>query len=455
MAFSSIYFLFIFLPLAVILYMIVPGKLKNPVLIALSILFYAWGTPGNLLYLLFSAAFNYLAGMQMDFLIRKEDKRSLRIVTIATAAANLAVLALFKYLVHTMPLGLSFYTFTVLSYIFDIYQGRAKAEKNVLRYLVYVSFFAKITSGPIEQYAVMQPQLAERTITRADFTGGLQLFLTGLFKKVLLADNLGAAFAAVNGSAEHTVLGCWLAMIFYSLQLYYDFSGYSDMAIGIAEMFGFHFGKNFDYPYLSKTIGEFWRRWHISLGNWFKQYVYFPMGSSRVAPFRIFLNLLTVWILTGIWHGNTLNFVIWGLYHGAFVILERFVFRKHFDGIPAPVRIIVTDLIAFIGWIFFYSAGAADAVSTITGLIGIGTVSFADSTARFILRGYLLILIAAFIGITALPSKLARSIFTENRFRLNDALTGGVRIAWFVLMTFFCVACMLSSTYSSFLYFKF
>ena len=455
MVFSSVYFVFIFLPLTVLLYTVVPQKIRNLLLVAASIIFYAWGSPSNLLFLLFSCAFNYLAGLQMDLLITRNDRRSLQIVTITTAAADILILALFKYVVHTMPLGLSFYTFMVLSYIFDLYQGRARAEKNILRFLLYVTFFAKVTSGPIEQFASMQPMLASRTVKRTDLISGLQLFLIGLFKKVLLADNLGAAFAAVTASTSRTVLGSWLAMIFYSLQLYYDFSGYSDMAIGIASMFGFRFGKNFDHPYLSKTIAEFWRRWHISLGNWFKQYVYFPMGGSRVPPLRIFLNLLTVWILTGIWHGNTLGFVVWGLYHGAFVILERFVFRDHFDGIPVFVRILVTDLIAFIGWVFFYSPAIGDALGTIGGLVGIGAAAAADNTSLFALRGYLLILIAAFAGATELPLKVRDLLFSVRHPAMSGTVKTALTTAFFVILTLCSVACMLGSTYSSFLYFKF
>ena len=421
MVFSSVYFVFIFLPLTVLLYTVVPQKIRNLLLVAASIIFYAWGSPSNLLFLLFSCAFNYLAGLQMDLLITRNDRRSLKIVTITTAAADILILALFKYVVHTL----------------------------------YVTFFAKVTSGPIEQFASMQPMLASRTVKRTDLISGLQLFLIGLFKKVLLADNLGAAFAAVTASTSRTVLGSWLAMIFYSLQLYYDFSGYSDMAIGIASMFGFRFGKNFDHPYLSKTIAEFWRRWHISLGNWFKQYVYFPMGGSRVPPLRIFLNLLTVWILTGIWHGNTLGFVVWGLYHGAFVILERFVFRDHFDGIPVFVRILVTDLIAFIGWVFFYSPAIGDALGTIGGLVGIGAAAAADNTSLFALRGYLLILIAAFAGATELPLKVRDLLFSVRHPAMSGTVKTALTTAFFVILTLCSVACMLGSTYSSFLYFKF
>ena len=324
MVFNSIYFLFVFLPIILILYYVIPAPFKNALLVIVSLLFYAWGSPKSLVFLLFAALFNYASGIEIEHLkISRHTDAAMKIM-IASVAANVVLLASFKYFFDDMPVGMSFFTFTVLSYLFDVYGERTGAQRNPVNFILYVSFFPKLLSGPIVQYADMEAQLTGRKADADKLMDGGVLFLVGLGKKVLLADALGAGFALL-GQAENSVLGAWLMMIFYSLQLYFDFSGYSDMAIGLSKMFGFEFEKNFDYPYMSLTISEFWRRWHISLGNWFKQYVYFPLGGSRVPDILILRNLLVVWLLTGIWHGNTFCFVVWGLYHGAFVILERFV----------------------------------------------------------------------------------------------------------------------------------
>ena len=455
MVFSSIYFVFVFLPLILLAYYLVPKSGKNVVLAAGGLLFYAWGSPYNLIFLLFSFLFNYLTGIEAGALKKKGALRAMKGILIAAAAADLALLAVFKYVSNTMPLGISFYTFTVLSYLFDLYQDRAEAQLNPLHFLLFVSFFPKVASGPIVQYADMEKELRERSLSKKQLFSGLSLFLTGLFKKALIADTLGAAFSAVSGSGEGTVLAAWITMIFYSLQLYFDFSGYSDMAIGLAEMFGFHFEKNFDHPYMSRSVAEFWRRWHISLGNWFKQYVYFPMGGSRVGTGRIIFNTAVVWVLTGIWHGNTLAFLIWGLYHGAFVLLDRFVFNKLFAAFPGILRTILTVLVTFIGWIFFFSPSLPEAFSLIGRLAGIGAEGFAGNSSLFILRGNLLMLIAAAIGCTELPSKLYRRYISENGAGLDERLVTILHCAVCLLLLVSATAAMLSSTYSSFLYFKF
>ena len=454
MVFSSIYFVFVFLPLLLLIYGFMPRRGKNIVLAAAGLLFYAWGKPENLIFLLFSVVFNYLTGLEADSLGKRGAVRSMKGVLIGAAAADIALLAFFKYFTGSMPLGISFYTFTVLSYLFDILQGNAAAQKNPLYFLLYVTFFPKVISGPIVRYAEMESFLKERVQTKEQLFNGGRLFLIGLFKKVLIADSLGTAFAAVTPSSS-TVLGAWLAMIFYSLQLYFDFSGYSDMAIGLAEMFGFRFEKNFDYPYISRSIAEFWRRWHISLGNWFKQYVYFPMGGSRVAVPRLILNTAVVWALTGIWHGNTLNFLVWGLYHGIFVILDRFVLGRLLGKVPGAVRILLADLAAFVGWVFFFSPSLGSACALIGRLVGLGTVSFADNVSLFTFRGNLLLLAAAVVGSTPLPAKLWDKIITGNRFSLSEHTLTVITCAACLFLMISSTAAMLAGTYSSFLYFKF
>ena len=445
----------IFLPVSVLLYHVVPKPAKNAVLILLSLLFYAWGTPKSLIFLLVSVLFNYLTGLEIGTLRRDGADGTAKIVLISSAAADIILLCVFKYVTGQLPLGISFYTFSVLSYLFDIWQGRAEAQKDPMRFLLYVSLFVKVASGPIVQYAEMEEQLApeNRPVTARMLANGMVLFLIGLGKKVLLADRLGAVFQTLY-AAKPTVLSAWLAILFYGLQLYFDFSGYSDMAVGTAQMFGFRFAKNFDYPYCSKSVAEFWRRWHISLGNWFKQYVYFPMGGSRVEAPRLLLNLAVVWILTGIWHGNTLAFVFWGIWHGVFVILDKFVFDRLFSRIPGIIRTILTVIVVLIGWTFFFTPGAGEAFARVGNLIGIGTAGFADRTATFALTRHILLLLIAAVGCTPLPQKLYRQIMANGRKR-PAALETAVPVVLTILLFGICIAEMLSSTYSSFLYFAF
>ena len=452
MVFNSVYFLFVFLPITLILYYLMPSRLKNVLLVIVSFIFYAWGKPSSVIFLLFAAGFNYLSGIEIEHLkISRHQDLALKIL-IASAAANILLLAAFKYFVDGMPVGMSFFTFTVLSYLFDVYSDRTGAQRNPVNFLLYVSFFPKLLSGPIVQYADMEAQLSGRKADLDKIMDGSVLFLVGLGKKVLLADALGAGFALLS-QAEKSVLGAWLMMIFYSLQLYFDFSGYSDMAIGLSSMFGFEFEKNFDHPYMSLSISEFWRRWHISLGNWFKQYVYFPMGGSRVPGLLILRNLLVVWILTGIWHGNTFCFVIWGLYHGFFVILERFVIKDRFDGFPAGFRRLATCFIAGIGWIFFFSPTLPEAFGVILSMFG--GAALVTRTAVYVLRNYFLLLVAGIIGCTSLGSFLWKRLFYENNMGLNEHVLTLIVIVLRLGLLALCTASIIGSTYTSFLYFKF
>ena len=441
MVFNSIYFLFVFLPITLILYYVIPAPLKNALLVIVSFLFYAWGNPKSLVFLLFAVGFNYVSGIEIEHLKLSRHTDAAMKVLIASAAANILLLASFKYIFDDMPVGMSFFTFTVLSYLFDVYGERTGAQRNLVNFILYVSFFPKLLSGPIVQYADMESQLTNRKADSDKLMDGGVLFLVGLGKKALL------------GQAENSILGAWLMMIFYSLQLYFDFSGYSDMAIGLSKMFGFEFEKNFDYPYMSLTRSEFWRRWHISLGNWFKQYVYFPMGGSRVPDLMILRNLLVVWILTGIWHGNTFCFVVWGLYHGAFVILERFVIKGRFDGFPKALRRLATCLIVGIGWIFFFSPTLGSAFRVILAMFG--GAAFATRTAVYVFRSYFILLIVSVIGCTPFGSFIWNRLFTENNVGLNENVLALIAVALRLGLLILCTASLLGNTYTSFLYFQF
>ena len=469
MSFSTLFFLFVFLPVSLILYYVFPKKLRNIPLVVLSLVFYAWGNPVYLILLLLSMAFNYVSGLQIAGYKEAGRTGFARAAMIIAVAANLLLLGYFKYFAFlletlnlipglnlsapelSLPLGLSFYTFTVLSYILDVYMDRAPVQKNVLSYAVYATFFPKIISGPIVQYRDMAEQIeAERETPPAKIASGMNLFLVGLFKKVLLADNLGTVFGAVSGLETMSVGTAWLGMVLYSLQLYFDFSGYSDMAIGLSKMLGFDLDKNFDYPYRALNITDFWRRWHISLGAWFREYVYIPLGGSRCSKPKIFRNLLIVWLLTGLWHGASWSFIAWGLWHGAFAMLERFVIKDKLDKVPAPIRIFGTCLIAFLGWVMFFSGSLSNMVHYFGQMFGAGHLGLFDSGFRYYFGSSWLLILAAVIG----SGPLVRRLHQNLTYRRGGAAVY-ISAALYILLLVLCIASMVSSTYTSFLYFQF
>ena len=469
MSFSTLFFLFVFLPVSLILYYVFPKKLRNIPLVVLSLVFYAWGNPVYLILLLLSMAFNYVSGLQIAGYKEAGRTGFARAAMIIAVAANLLLLGYFKYFAFlletlnlipglnlsapelSLPLGLSFYTFTVLSYILDVYMDRAPVQKNVLSYAVYATFFPKIISGPIVQYRDMMEQIeAERETPPAKIASGMNLFLVGLFKKVLLADNLGTVFGAVSGLETMSVGTAWLGMVLYSLQLYFDVSGYSDMAIGLSKMLGFDLDKNFDYPYRALNITDFWRRWHISLGAWFREYVYIPLGGSRCSKPKIFRNLLIVWLLTGLWHGASWSFIAWGLWHGAFAMLERFVIKDKLDKVPAPIRIFGTCLIAFLGWVMFFSGSLSNMVHYFGQMFGAGHLGLIDSGFRYYFGSSWLLILAAVIG----SGPLVRRLHQNLTYRRGGAAVY-ISAALYILLLVLCIASMVSSTYTSFLYFQF
>ena len=341
MLFSSIVFLFTFLPAVMLLYYLLPVRFRNVILLLASLVFYAWGEPVYLFLMLLSILFNYFSGL--DIARNLQDKRAAKRSLVFNLIINLAVLGFFKYEgfvldtlngilpVHIsyhalpLPIGISFYTFQILSYIIDVYRGNVKVQTNLPNFALYVTMFPQLIAGPIVQYADVDEQLASREVSRTKFGEGSMYFIRGLAKKVLLANTSGMIFTEVSGLAKGNiaVMTAWLGAFAYMFQIYFDFSGYSDMAIGLGKMFGFEFNMNFNYPYVSKSITEFWRRWHISLSSWFRDYVYIPLGGNRVSKIKHIRNLLIVWFLTGLWHGAAWNFVAWGLYYGVLLIIEK------------------------------------------------------------------------------------------------------------------------------------
>lgn len=467
MAFHELGFLFIFFPVAMVLYFAVPKAAKNILLVILSFLFFAWGSMEFVILLLLLTVFNFFTGLQLDALKEKEKARKL--VLWSAVAVDVLLLGFFKYrgflveninaLLKTtitvsntaMPLGVSFFTFSILSFLFDVYREKSPAPKNFLDFALFVSFFPKLVSGPIVSYHDFAGQLRDRKVTLSKVGSASRLFLIGLAKKLLIADIIGATYTAVTALplAEVSTLTAWLGALCYAMMLYFDFSGYSDMAIGIAQMCGFTFEKNFDYPYTAVSITDFWRRWHISLGAWFRDYIYFPLGGSRVETPKILRNLLTVWLLTGIWHGASWTFILWGLYHGVLQILEKFVLKKYLDKLPAYVKIPLTFLAVLAGWVFFFAPDLGFAFTWLGRMLGIGA-KFADGAAKYYLAGSWKILLIAFLGACPLPARVGGRIY-RSRSNLPVVLS----VIWFGFLLILCIAVMTGSTYSSFLYFQF
>ena len=467
MAFHELGFLFIFFPFAMLLYFLVPKQAKDPVLVALSLLFFAWGSMEYVILLALLITFNYFSGQQMEAMKEKEKARKL--VLWSAVAVDVLLLGFFKYrgflidninaLLKTsfavsntsMPLGVSFFTFSILSFLFDVYREKTPAPKNFLEFALFVSFFPKLVSGPIVSYHSFTQQLQERSITMNKVGAGSRLFLIGLAKKLLIADILGTTFNAVTALplGEVSVISAWLGALSYTMMLYFDFSGYSDMAIGIAQMCGFTFEKNFDYPYQAVSITDFWRRWHISLGAWFRDYIYFPLGGSRVSTVKIIRNLLAVWLLTGIWHGANWTFLVWGLYHGAVQMLEKFVLKKPLEKIPDKVKIPVTFLVVLIGWVFFFAPDLRFAVTWLGRMVGVGT-KFVDATAKYYLAGVWKVLLIAFVGATPLPARIGGRVY-----RSPSNMPVIASVIWYAFLLILCIAVMTGSTYTSFLYFQF
>lgn len=467
MAFGDLFFVFGFLPVCLLLYILTPGRFSNVLLLLCSLLFFAWGTPEYLVLMLCALAFNYAAGRELAAL-RDSGKKVLSGAVFATSVlADLALLGYWKYagfVLETvnavfgtsfaarelpLPVGLSFFTFSLISYLADIRRGRTDGSKDPLTFSLYVTFFPKLASGPIVPYPEMEAQFAHHPFSWRRFGAGARCFLIGLSKKILLANTLGTTFYALSALPPEslTAASAWLCALSYALMLYFDFSGYSDMAVGLAGMFGFQLPKNFDYPYLSRSVSEFWRRWHITLGAWFREYVYIPLGGSRVHPFRIFLNLMAVWLLTGLWHGAGLTFLLWGIYHGLLVVLEKLVLKDVLEKIPNAVRVVLTFLLVVIGWVFFFSATPAEAFTRLSRMFFLGGV--ADGAAAYYALGALRPLLLGAAAALPVGARLGREL--ARRGQPWTLLS----IFYFAALLLLCVAGMMNDTYSSFLYAQF
>ncbi|MCR5041030.1 MAG: MBOAT family protein [Clostridia bacterium] len=461
MVFSSLEFLTLFLPAVLLLYFIAPGRLRNAVLLLGSLFFYAWGEPLYILLMLGSILANYVFGR----LVGKFGRR--RYIIVLTAVFNLGLLCVFKYLgfftenLHALvsavpvvslalPIGISFFTFQAMSYVFDVYRGTARVQKNILNFALYISLFPQLIAGPIVRYADVAEQIDRRTVTVDGAASGAKRFIVGLSKKVLLANGAGAVFSAVTETSTAVpALSAWLAAAAYMLQIYFDFSGYSDMAIGLGKIFGFTFLENFDYPYISRSITEFWRRWHISLSTWFREYVYIPLGGNRRGSAKQVRNILVVWLLTGFWHGASWNFILWGLYYGLLLLIEKFVLGRVLERLPSAVRRVYTLVIVFFGWVLF----AFDSTGTLFPFIGslFGANGGADAQGLYLLSQNAVGLLVAAAACVPLWKNLAVKL----EKRLPGRLFFVLELVFFLSLFAVCTAFLVAGTYNPFIYFRF
>lgn len=468
MLFSSIVFLFTFLPAVMILYYLLPVRFRNVILLLASLVFYAWGEPVYLFLMLLSILFNYFSGL--DIARSLQDKRAAKRSLVFNLIINLAVLGFFKYEgfvldtlngilpVHIsyhalpLPIGISFYTFQILSYIIDVYRGNVKVQTNLPNFALYVTMFPQLIAGPIVQYADVDEQLASREVSWTKFGEGSMYFIRGLAKKVLLANTSGMIFTEVSGLAKGNiaVMTAWLGAFAYMFQIYFDFSGYSDMAIGLGKMFGFEFNMNFNYPYVAKSITEFWRRWHISLSSWFRDYVYIPLGGNRVSKIKHIRNLLIVWFLTGLWHGAAWNFVAWGLYYGVLLIIEKYLLSPVLDRLPDVVRHIYSIVLVVIGWVLFFSSSFGQAADYIRVMFGAGAHGFADRESMYLLTSNLILWLILIFGSTPLVHFRYEHMLRTKKWN-TTIINSVVYAALFIV----CIAYLVTETYNPFLYFRF
>lgn len=403
MVFSSILFIFYFLPLTLLLYYAGPSRLRNLVLLVMSLAFYSWGEPVYISIMLFSTVFDYGNGIAIEKCLSSGRKRAARAVLLLSVAGNLGILGFFKYsnffietvnavggtdfplLELSLPIGISFYTFQTMSYTIDVYLGQARAQKNLVQFGAYVAMFPQLVAGPIVKYKDISGQLAARNVTAERFSYGISRFITGLSKKVLLANNIGMVWEQISGGnlAGLSAAEAWIGAAAFSFQIYFDFSGYSDMAIGLGELFGFHFQENFNYPYRSKSMTEFWRRWHISLGTWFREYVYIPLGGSRKGMKRRLRNLLIVWCLTGLWHGASWNFLVWGLYFGVFLTAEKLFLLRRLEALPGWVSHAYCLIFVAVSWVIFAFDSMADVCTYVKSMFGLGSGGWIGEAALY------------------------------------------------------------------------
>ncbi len=471
MVFSSLLFLFRFLPAVLLAYYILPKCCRNLVLFLSSLFFYAWGEPVYIVLILFSTIVDYCMGQIVGHCRETGQENGAKAAVLTSAAVNLALLGFFKYgnfflqIFHrltglavpelnlALPIGISFYTFQTMSYTIDVYRGDAKVQKNLITFGAYVSLFPQLIAGPIIRFKDVAEQLDSRKENDSLFCQGMIRFMAGLGKKVLIANQVGVLWKEISamGINNLTTATAWLGILAFTLQIYFDFSGYSDMAIGLGAMFGFSFPENFNYPYESKSITEFWRRWHISLGTWFREYVYIPLGGNRKGRGRQIINLSIVWLLTGLWHGAYMNFVLWGIYYGVLLIIEKMLWEPVLKKIPSALQHAYTMLFVMFGWALFSWQDMADSAGYFKTMFFCGGAGVVDQQTMYLLSSNVLLLLAAIIGSLSVLKRIAeKHFFPEETVRRDVA-----GIFFIVVMFIACVAMLVNSSYNPFLYFRF
>ncbi len=473
MVFSSAAFLFAFLPLVMGLYYLPVYRkserrsirYKNIILCVSSLLFYAWGEPVYIVLMLLSIVFNYFVGIDIEENVLNERKK--KFALLLGIGYNIFALGFFKYSGFIaesfggifgreieysplpLPIGISFYTFQIMSYIIDVYYGTVRAQRKLLPFMTYISMFPQLIAGPIVQYSDIEEELKERRVSIEKFAAGIIFFVRGLGKKVLFANTIGAVYTEISSGdiTKASVMTSWIGIIAYTLQIYFDFSGYSDMAVGLGKMFGFNFCKNFDLPYTATSITDFWRRWHISLSSWFRDYVYIPLGGNRVSKPRHMLNILIVWSLTGLWHGAAWNFVAWGAFYGILLLLEKYVFKSLIEKTPKLLRHIITLVIVMLGWVLFASPTLTDALTYMGTMFGFAGTSFMDSTAKYLLSTNAFPIMFMSLSAFGAFSNLPRT----KSFKVNVTVLCLSYLVIFILSIIY----LISETYNPFLYFRF
>lgn len=468
MVFSSLLFIFLFMPLTILLYYISPKSWRNLILLIASLIFYAWGEPVYIGIMIFSTVFDYANGILIDKY--RERKGAARAIIIGSIVVNLGILCFFKYygffvdninglfnlniqrMNLPLPVGISFYTFQTMSYTIDVYLGNVPVQKNIINFGTFVTMFPQLVAGPIVKYGDIQKQLDNRRESLGMFGEGVEVFISGLAKKVLLANNIGILWSQIKAMPmqELSVVSAWIGIIAFTFQIYFDFSGYSDMAIGLGKMFGFDLMKNFDYPYTSKSVTEFWRRWHISLGSWFREYVYIPLGGNRCKISKQLRNLFVVWFLTGFWHGANWNFILWGLYYGTILTIEKFLLKDWLKKIPGFFTHLYTMVIVIIGWVFFECESITQGMKFIKVMFGLGGNAFVDRASVY----YIYTNILLFVVLIICSTPILKRAISRIRERMKMAGSMIVPVMYFILI-FLSTAYLVNESYNPFLYFRF
>lgn len=472
MVFSSLLFLFRFLPVVFLLYFLAPRRFRNLILLLVSLVFYAWGEPVYVILMVISILISWLGGVAVHHYQSAGRQKEAKISLVLSVGAGLSLLGFFKYsdfvirtvnqlsksdiplLELALPIGISFYTFQTISYIIDVYRGSAQVQKNIISYGAYVTMFPQLIAGPIVQYKTIDEQLRGRRESPEEFAEGVNRFIIGLGKKVLLANNAGVLWDSIRvmDTSSMPFVTAWIGIAAYTFQIYFDFSGYSDMAIGLGHMFGFRFLENFNHPYLAKSATEFWRRWHISLGTWFREYVYIPLGGNRVSRIKFIRNMMVVWLLTGIWHGADWNFMIWGAYFGVILLFEKLVYGRALSRLPNLVQHLYAMLVIMIGWFIFSFNEISGGFGYLAAMFGAGG-SFLSKGSVYILYSNGVLLAALVLGSTWVPYRMASWLLA--RIRDHNFFTVLVRGLFYAGVFFLSVAYLVGASYNPFLYFRF